>query len=86
VFNYTNEGVASWYDFAYEVVAIAQQFGYPVKAGHVLPIPSSEYKTLATRPAYSVLSKRKIRDVIDFEIPHWKESLRNMLTNLQSKQ
>ncbi len=83
VYNFSNEGVASWYDFAHEVMDIAIRFGYPVKARRVAPIPASDYKALATRPAYSVLSKNKIRSVIDYEIPHWRESLNNMLTQLR---
>lgn len=84
VYNFTDEGVASWYDLAYAVVTIAERIGYPVKASHVRPIPASEYTALAERPRYSVLSKRKIRGVIDYDIPHWRESLSRMMTQLRS--
>jgi len=83
IYNFTNEGVASWYDLANEVVIVARQLGYPVKTGYVRPMPACDYKALATRPAYSVLSKRKIRNVLNFHIPHWRESLREMLTQLR---
>ncbi len=83
IYNFTNEGVASWYDLAYEVVTVAGRLGFPVKASHVKPIPACEYTTLAQRPPYSVLSKRKIRGVIDYDIPHWRESLGNMMTQLR---
>jgi len=78
-YHFTNEGVASWYDFANEAINIAREIGYPVKTKRVSPIPTSDYPTPATRPAYSVLSKRKIRGVLDYDIPHWRESLRTML-------
>jgi len=78
-YHFTNEGVASWYDFANEAINIARENGYPVKTKRVSPIPTSDYPTPATRPAYSVLSKRKIRGVLDYDIPHWRESLRTML-------
>jgi len=83
IYNFTNEGVASWYDLANEVVIVASQLGYPVKTAYVRPMPACDYKALATRPAYSVLSKRKIRNVLNFHIPHWRESLREMLTQLR---
>lgn len=84
VFNFTNEGVASWYDFAYEVVTVAGRLGYPVRAVRIRPIPAHDYTALAKRPQYSVLCKRKIRSTVDYEIPHWRESLGVMLTHLRS--
>ncbi len=83
IYNFTNEGVASWYDLASEVVTVARQLGYPVQTKYVRPIPACDYKTLAIRPAYSVLSKRKIRATLNYHIPHWRESLREMLTQLR---
>ena len=83
IYNFTNEGVASWYDLANEVVLVAKQLGYPVQTSYVRPIPACDYKALATRPAYSVLSKRKIRPALNYHIPHWRESLREMLTQLR---
>lgn len=73
IYHYTNEGVASWYDFAYEIMA---QSGLTCK---VKPIPSSAYPTPAVRPFYSVLDKTKIKTDFGLEIPHWKESLKKCL-------
>lgn len=69
IYHYTNEGVCSWYDFATEIMNLS---GLACK---VNSIPSSAYPTKATRPFYSVLSKEKIKNVFNIEIPHWKESL-----------
>lgn len=69
IYHYTNEGVCSWYDFATEIMNLS---GLACK---VNPIPSSAYPTKATRPFYSVLSKEKIKNVFNIEIPHWKKSL-----------
>lgn len=69
IYHYTNEGVCSWYDFATEIMKLS---GLSCK---VNPISSSAYPTKATRPFYSVLSKEKIKNVFNVEIPHWKESL-----------
>jgi dTDP-4-dehydrorhamnose reductase len=82
VFHFTNEGVASWYDFASEIIANARDLGFPLKVQKISPIPSTDFPLPATRPAYSVLSKVKIRQVLDYPIPHWRDSLRAMMQAL----
>ncbi len=72
VFHYTNEGVASWYDFAYHIFEMAEI------ACSVVPVPSEEYPTPAPRPFYSVLNKQKIRNVYKVDTPHWYESLQKL--------
>lgn len=74
IFHYANLGVASWYDFAYEIVHFLKR-NYPAISCKVKAIKSSEYKTAATRPFYSVLDTSKIKAHFGIEIPHWKESL-----------
>lgn len=74
IFHYANEGVASWFDFAYEIVCLLER-AYPATSCKVRAIKSSEYKTAATRPFYSVLDTSKIKAHFGVEIPHWKESL-----------
>ena len=75
-YHYSNEGVASWYDFA---AAIFDIHKIDCK---VLPIKTIEYPTPARRPAFSVMDKDKIKNELGLEIPHWKESLRTCLKNL----
>ena len=79
VYQFTNEGVASWYDFAVEIVAGAKEQGLPIKAEVVRPIPTEDFPMPAKRPAYSVMSKARIRAVLGYPIPHWRESLYAML-------
>lgn len=80
--HFTNEGVASWYDFALAIVEEARALGMDLALEELLPIPSEDYPTPATRPAYSVLSKQKIRPLYGEAIPHWRDSLRAMLREL----
>ena len=75
LYHYSNEGVLSWYDFAYEIFALS---GVKV---HVNPIESDQYPTPAKRPAYSVLSKEKIKSN-GIKVPYWKESLAQCLSIL----
>ena len=69
VYNYSNEGVASWFDFA---IAIRDIAGLKTK---ITPIETTQYPTPATRPKYSVLNKKKVKDTFGIEIPYWRESL-----------
>lgn len=75
IYHFTNEGVASWYDFAHQIVHRAKAMGAPLQAQRVRPIPSKDFPTKATRPHYSVLDKQKIRAVLRAPIRHWTEAL-----------
>ncbi|HTK20147.1 MAG TPA: dTDP-4-dehydrorhamnose reductase [Mucilaginibacter sp.] len=76
LYHYSNEGVASWYDFAKAIFDIS---GTKVKA---LPIKTSEYPTRAVRPAYSVMSKTRIKQTFNIEIPYWRDSLITCISKL----
>jgi dTDP-4-dehydrorhamnose reductase len=75
-YHYSNEGVASWYDFARAIFDIS---GTTVNA---LPIKTSEYPTRAVRPAYSVMDKSKIKQTFNIEIPYWRDSLINCISKI----
>jgi len=69
IYNYSDEGVCSWYDFACEIV---KEAGLTCK---ILPILSKDYAQIAQRPVYSVMDKSKIKDNYGISIPHWRSSL-----------
>ena len=69
IYNYSNEGVLSWYDFAKEIMKMAK-----IECT-INPIETKEYPTPAKRPHYSLLNKAKIKETFNIEIPYWKESL-----------
>lgn len=73
LYHFSNEGVASWYDFA---KAIMDQKHLSCQ---VLPIETKDFPTPASRPPFSVLNKSKIKSTFDLEIPHWRDSLRECL-------
>jgi dTDP-4-dehydrorhamnose reductase len=81
-YHYTNSGVASWYDFAIAIFEEAQQLGFPLKVKRIVPITTAEYPTPARRPSYSVLSCAKISAVLGTYPPHWRQALKQMLTEL----
>ncbi len=78
IYNYSNEGECSWYEFACEIFKLAK-IDCKVNA-----ITTEQYPTKAQRPAYSVLDKSKIKRVYGLEIPKWKESLIECIMLLNS--
>ena len=73
LYHFSNEGVASWYDFAQSI------FEYINLKLILEPIRTEEFPRPAPRPYFSVLDKSKIKVKYDISIPHWRESLSNML-------
>lgn len=76
-YHFANEGAITWYDFA---VFINEHFGFPC---NVKPIKTSEYKTAAVRPKFSVLDKTKIKKTFGIDIPHWSRSLKECLNKIE---
>lgn len=73
IYNFSNEGQCSWYDFAKEIF---HQKGISID---LIPIPTTAYPTPAKRPSYSVLSKLKIKNTFSISITDWKVSLEKCL-------
>ena len=73
LYHYSNEGVASWYDFARAIMEISNI------DCNIIPIETKDYPTQAIRPLYSVLDKSKITSDFKVTIPHWRDSLANCL-------
>ena len=79
LYHFSNEGVTSWYDFA---VAIHRLAG--IDTCLVRPLHTSEYPTAASRPAYSVLDKTKIKRDYHLTIPHWETSLARTIQQIMA--
>ena len=73
VYNYSNLGEISWYEFA---LAIQEISGLDCK---VSGIPSSQFLTPAKRPVFSLLDKSKIKDTYGLIIPDYEASLRKCM-------
>ena len=69
IYNYSNEGVLSWYDFAKEIMKMAKL------DCKINPIETFQYPTPAKRPHYSLLNKSRIKSTFNIEITYWKDSL-----------
>lgn len=76
LYHFSNEGVASWYDFATEIMKAAK-IDCKVSA-----IESHEYPLPAKRPYYSVMNKAKIKKDFNLKIPHWRTSMLQCIETL----
>ena len=80
-YHFSNEGVCSWYDFTQMIARIAGH-----KDCNIQPCYSSEYPSPVTRPSYSVLDKRSIRETFGIEVPYWVDSLEKCIANIKKQQ
>ncbi|MBD5200743.1 MAG: dTDP-4-dehydrorhamnose reductase [Bacteroidales bacterium] len=76
IYHFTNEGVASWYDFAKAIFRIAEV------PAEVAPCMSHEYASAARRPLYSLLDKTKIKKTYSLKIPYWEDSLQRCIEKI----
>ncbi|CAM2782167.1 NAD(P)-dependent oxidoreductase [Pseudoalteromonas atlantica] len=85
ILNWTDAGVASWYDFAVAIQELALEKGLLNKEIPIRPIPATSYPTPAKRPAFSVLNKAQAEQVSGVQTIHWRAQLSNMLDELAQK-
>jgi len=84
IYHFTALGQTSWHGFASAILEEASRIGFDIKTDSVEPIPTTDYPTPATRPAYSVLDTEKIKPYLSSPVPEWRDSLKNMLQELHS--
>ena len=77
IYNYSNEGVCTWYDFASEII---KEAGLNCQ---VNPVLTKDYKQVAQRPVYSVMDKSKIKNNYGLSIPYWRTSLNKCMKLLK---
>ena len=80
IYNFSNEGVISWYDFTKNIHQLAN-----ITSCKVEPIHTADYPTLAQRPHFSVLDKTKIKNTYNIEIPYWRDSLEECIQLLEQQ-
>lgn len=73
VYHATNEGVCSWAEFADKIMELSKS------ETKIIPIPSSQYKSAAVRPANSRLSKSSLDRNGFSRLPHWEDALQRFL-------
>src|SRR5699024_9369244 len=73
IYNLSNDGTCSWYEFAQEILKDNQV--------EIKPILSKDYPQEAKRPKNSVMCIEKAKNT-NFEIPHWKTALKQLNDSL----
>ena len=73
--HFSNNGIASWYDVAVAIGEIGTRIGLIRELGTLIPIASSEYKTTALRPRYSVLESKETKKILNIQDLHWRKAL-----------
>jgi len=86
ILNWTDAGVASWYDFAVAIQELAIEQGLLTKSIPISAIPAASYPTPAKRPAFSVLNKAQAEEISGVKTVHWRAQLKAMLTELKLNQ
>lgn len=76
IFNYSNEGECSWFEFAQKIKELSGA------STEIVPISTSAYPTKAKRPTYSLLDKSKIKEIYHIDIPYWEDSLKDELNQI----
>lgn len=81
-------GETSWHGYASYVLAQAQALGWALQAGpaQVMPTPTSSYPTPAQRPLNSRLDTTRLQNAFGLTLPHWKQGVARMLTEITGKQ
>lgn len=86
ILNWTDAGVASWYDFAVAIQELAVEKGLLSKPIPISSIPAASYPTPAKRPAFSVLNKAEAEQFSGVKTIHWRAQLSTMLDELKTNQ
>lgn len=76
IYHYANKGKCSWFHFAKEIVNLSNN------KCEVKPVSSSQFKSKAKRPKYSLLNTEKIETAFNIDIPQWEVSLKKCILQL----
>jgi dTDP-4-dehydrorhamnose reductase len=79
LFHYSNEGEISWFEFA---ISIRELYNLDCE---IIGVSSQEFKRIAKRPQYSLLSKLKIKKTFNLEIPYYKQSLESCIKSIKNE-
>ena len=96
LYHLTAAGKTSWFDFAQSILERASRtprgLAWFVAATgskrlivrRITPISTEEYPTQARRPAFSVLSNRRLKQMFGLELPDWREQLDSAFADQQA--
>lgn len=85
VHHVTDEGIASWYDFAKAIQEMALKSNLLSKQIPIKAIESSEYPSPTARPHYSVLCKKSLQQSLpELILPYWRDALSDVIHTINA--
>jgi len=78
LYHFSNEGVCSWFDFAKLICELSGN------KCDIQPCYSEEFPSPVKRPHFSVLDKTKLKQVFDWKVPYWTDSLKKCIAELEN--
>jgi dTDP-4-dehydrorhamnose reductase len=85
IYHFTNEGETNWHEFALEIQRLGLEYGLLDRKCEVAALTTEQYPSKAHRPAYSVLSKEKIKRTFGVDVPEWRTSLKAFFEDTYNK-
>ena len=82
ILHWTDGGVASWYDIAENINELSFNLGITNKKALINPINSTEYKTKAKRPKFSLLDCKSTQEFLGYKPLHWTRSLNEVISDI----
>ena len=82
LYNFSDEGEISWFDFAKYIISTAQKKGLELSVKEVIPIKTKDYVCLATRPHNSRLDMSKFCKKFDYKAPDWRIALNEVIEKI----
>ncbi len=84
-YHLSGEGECSWHEFAAEIYHQAKEKGLIASDCTINKCTSEEFPTPAKRPAYSLMSKEKVKKTFNYKVRTWQESLKLFLSEITEK-
>lgn len=81
IYHFTDSGETTRHGFAMEIKRLGLAYGLLDHDCEVRKLSTAQYPAKAKRPAYSVLSKEKIKAAYNVRVSDWKESLKRYIQN-----
>lgn len=79
IYHFTDEGETNWFEFAQYIYKFGRKYKHITKDCQVNSCTTQEFGAKVERPAYSVMSKEKIKKELNIKIPDWKKSLEKFM-------
>ncbi|MCD6310845.1 MAG: dTDP-4-dehydrorhamnose reductase [Elusimicrobia bacterium] len=83
IYNFSNEGSCSWWEFARTIYGIGRRLGLLKKDVNILPVDTSAFPLPAARPAYSLLIKDKIKNELGVTVRNWDDALEDFMRSAE---